>query len=871
MRSFVLLIAIVFAVLTPITAFAQQEIFYAGNIQPDGTSSCGAGISWTPFDSEGGVTNLGTLVQDPDATDGWAWFIADTSSAKDVWQTTPATSIDKYVGATIVGRVKVTADASGGGNLGFIEGGGLAAQYHWGGATGQIKESKRGDETYVTGDANYRILRMTAIGPKKSVPWADGFNYAPTQLVGKDDWTGNAGSELLIGEDPDDVTNPCLYLLGGSTTTYAVQEVFAAADETTGLITFTMKQKICYGDAFFWSVWVDDENGVNLARWYGKGGVCRGRIGGTANVTPEIILTDESVWHELKIEIDPVANTSTFYVDNQNIGQISHYVAGNQPGDTVGRIRIERTGRTDEPEADFFCVYFDDFELTGKNIGFERTINLYIDENPVPALTIMPASSSTSARDAFIFGAASTAGAQEVYFDWITATSRGAFAPGEEESVLGYSLVEGGPNGVVSTIESARLANDGVPVSLRGVVTQVYEDHDIYYDVVPAGFLLQSESGDQATGIRVIHDSFLYQGDVVLVQGVARTVPGTTERVVEARAVTTIEYDAPTPNPVAMTNLAAGGGAFGAMKGFVNDASAPTGAPNYAESFDYANGPLGGIGGWSGNVNTAIQVVDNALRVSGGRTEPAVTQYVSCTDCMTGEITFKFKVKPGAGDGTIWDILLADPNGGCLARLTGSGTTLRGRIDVPVFPYTYVTAETPLAPGWNDVEVKINVINNETQFFLNDISFGMLDHSEGNVGDAVGFIRIKRLDNLTSTPNEFVLLDDLALYPAGKMASGPNTVGIPAKIYGKVTSVENDGTVSGSYFYVDDGSGLKDGTTNLYGEPNVGIRCRPIPYYSDVDMPQENDYVWVEGTMGGGMGKSRLFWTTQYGVIGAAQ
>ncbi len=55
--------------------------------------------------------------------------------------------------------------------------------------------------------------------------------------------------------------------------------------------------------------------------------------------------------------------------------------------------------------------------------------------------------------------------------------------------------------------------------------------------------------------------------------------------------------------------------------------------------------------------------------------------------------------------------------------------------------------------------------------------------------------------------------------------TGPNTVGLLVRIWGQVTQRDTTGL---SYFYIDDGSGLMDGTTTG-GEDNVGVRVLADP------------------------------------------
>jgi len=96
----------------------------------------------------------------------------------------------------------------------------------------------------------------------------------------------------------------------------------------------------------------------------------------------------------------------------------------------------------------------------------------------------------------------------------------------------------------------------------------------------------------------------------------------------------------------------------------------------------------------------------------------------------------------------------------------------------------------------------------------------------------------------------------------GLMATGLNNVGRLVKISGKVTASVYTGFFDG-YFYVDDGSGLNDGSGN------VGIRCRPWAIHDGtkwtVDiLPMVDENVVVTGLVGvrqiGGV-NTRFLWT----------
>jgi hypothetical protein len=84
--------------------------------------------------------------------------------------------------------------------------------------------------------------------------------------------------------------------------------------------------------------------------------------------------------------------------------------------------------------------------LTSQDLGgaLGRVIRIYVDENATPALEITNAAAAApnaAGIDSIGFGASSTAGEQEIYFDCVYGTNAGAFAPGEEEACLGESLV----------------------------------------------------------------------------------------------------------------------------------------------------------------------------------------------------------------------------------------------------------------------------------------------------------------------------------------------------------------------------------------------------------------------------------------------
>ena len=102
---------------------------------------------------------------------------------------------------------------------------------------------------------------------------------------------------------------------------------------------------------------------------------------------------------------------------------------------------------------------------------------------------------------------------------------------------------------------------------------------------------------------------------------------------------------------------------------------------------------------------------------------------------------------------------------------------------------------------------------------------------------------------------------------SGEVSAGLNNMGVLIELFGTVTGSVDTGDYSG-YFYIDDGSGLADGSGY------TGIRCRPGAYSSygtdAAPLPVAGDYVTVTGIMGAqsleGV-NSRYFWTQSYSEV----
>ncbi|HRR83688.1 MAG TPA: hypothetical protein P5316_01645 [Phycisphaerae bacterium] len=81
-------------------------------------------------------------------------------------------------------------------------------------------------------------------------------------------------------------------------------------------------------------------------------------------------------------------------------------------------------------------------EIVGDGGAKERVVKIYVDERPNPVITV--SGTKSAGADGLGFGATNALSWQHVWFDWITGTNAGAFAPGEEVSCIGRSLYLGG-------------------------------------------------------------------------------------------------------------------------------------------------------------------------------------------------------------------------------------------------------------------------------------------------------------------------------------------------------------------------------------------------------------------------------------------
>ena len=886
-RSFCL-VAIAMLVILASSAFGQVRapirIAYYGDVQPNAPASCGYsngeidGVyypSGVPYYWKGsfGNTALGSLVDDPEAIDGKAYRVYDNSGTDYLyWRTDGKGNHDRLTGATIVARVKTVSETNGSGNI-AIRGSGLTSWYHWGdydSSYAHVVEPLRGRETVlgVPNDGKYHILRLTAIGDENdlsgtaynAMPYAEDFNlFTNGNLVGQTSqgytWTGNAGSEISILDGQVKVIGTAPE---GQTDLEAGANVHAAPDEF-GKIHITCSAKMTViANVQCSKLYVYNTAGIVIAGWtvYGTGGA--GEIAGRANgygpTTAAVPLGATAKALEMVIDVN--AHTCEYWVNSTLIGTLpcpTPDAPSGTPGNSIARVAFTRSH--DHAAGSPVCIW-DDLAVQGSLAyppvpppGHTRTIKLYLDENTTPVVDIQNAAEGSWESDVFLMGSSTAEGMQDVYFDWVVCSSAGAFAPGEEEAVIGCSLPL--EDTVVTTIAGCKTA----PLNSQVQLTDAMISQSIYGNIgggETGQLALAIEEEDRSSGIRVMTKLETFAGATHNITGAIAEVDG--ERVITPNTMFETLTMRPVLAPIAMNNAASGGGAFGFQQGVVKDATALSGAIPFTEAFSYPdshlyNDPPYNDSPWTGAYGTGINVVGGAVKITGGVAHETASRSLSMDDQGTNKITITTRVKSGPSAGNDWYLEFSNSSDVNLAKWQGCGQFVNGRGTL-----NYSSAIGNLTGGetWNTLKVEINPSANTAQYYLNNVALGgpVPQDEAGNVLKKIMIQRYGYADHSHDTAVSW--LDDITVTPdqpqlSPAMSTGLNNIGLYVTVFGKVTRAEWDlNDYWNSYFYVDDGSGLKDGTGN------IGIRCRPA--WVIVQFPpvpsQDSRYVGVTGVMG---------------------
>lgn len=836
----------------------QALVWYMGNADPSATNSAGPGYK---FIQRAHTTNLGTLVADPDAYDGLAWHITDDSpNLADLWRIGPEVRIGWVVGATILARVKVVSETDGPngescGNIRIFDtAAGNTCETHWGGPTGHIKETMRGNEATVAGDDQYHIVRMTVKDRGYGItalPYLDTFDYPDGDLVGNAGWEGDAEADdigvvgnivrITTSEDPEGKNRS------------AIQRVLADPDNE-GCLHFSIKIKganpALYGST--WSLYVEDPNGANLARWYGGDGSARPRSGGWGIVGPNQQLSGG--WDTLRVKIDTTTKISHYYYTpgagegagvEVELGTGLDYTAGgaNNPEPMIGRVHFERTTRPASSVPAGTTIDFDDISVNGAPTSAAlRTIKIYIDEDKNPAATevikIQPAYPMADNLNGFGFGANSEPAMQDIYFDWVTASNRGAFAPGEEQAVIGHSLVPGAAT-PVTTIKEAKTAPDMASVLIENAIVSApfLDDND-------NAVVIYIQEDDRSAGIGVLSDRWdIAPGQRVKVFGATTTVNGERILVGEMEPLPEEENQ---PKPIAMNNTATGGGPLGPQPAVLTFPGATE--PCLWDSFDFSDGALAQKRGWGGNALGSEIAVENGMAKvimgpSSGQT--SVERYINAGPSATASWKIRAYKGEGSRGSNMWRLFLWDNSHREIAQWYGTWHSAQPRLN-GIVGDKYEISETG-----TDLEVKVDFGTQTCDYYVDGAKVWSASYTLTGAGPLVGAVSIEHY-NQVEVPNEYIYFDNLSLGSPAQAASGASNTGLLITIFGKVTAANDTGDFANGYFYVDDGSDLRDGTVDpVTGAPNIGIKCRPAAEYGDQmqQVPAVGSTVAVTGIM----------------------
>jgi len=200
-----------------------------------------------------------------------------------------------------------------------------------------------------------------------------------------------------------------------------------------------------------------------------------------------------------------------------------------------------------------------------------------------------------------------------------------------------------------------------------------------------------------------------------------------------------------------------------------NAIGTPVAGQCFSERFTYPDGDLNGNRSWTGSATSQIQVLSNAVKITGGTDNREATHAVSCSG-SGGMIDTYVNVKMGAGDHTLWGVWFDDPSGRNLAHWYGRGTSAKPRIGAT----STVLPEVNLTGGWDTLRVRINTTANTSEFFFNGTSLGTLSHVETGAGDSIGRVMLERVYN--STTNDYVYLDNIVIGPAALEMTAPGPV-----------------------------------------------------------------------------------------------
>jgi len=178
------------------------------------------------------------------------------------------------------------------------------------------------------------------------------FTYPDGPLAGNDGWTAGGPAQHVLNQK-------AAVVYDGTLAGYTADVSVSIDPDGSGVWSAGLKVQSIATSGNFWGILFEDAAGKNFARWYGGANTARPRIGPYGQVLPGQALTGG--WDELRVVIDTVAQTSTFYFNGANLGFLTY--ATNQPtiGTSLATIRIEQQGNvgtTAVPQGT--TIYLDD-------------------------------------------------------------------------------------------------------------------------------------------------------------------------------------------------------------------------------------------------------------------------------------------------------------------------------------------------------------------------------------------------------------------------------------------------------------------------------------------------------------------------------
>jgi hypothetical protein len=170
----------------------------------------------------------------------------------------------------------------------------------------------------------------------------------------------------------------------------------------------------------------------------------------------------------------------------------------------------------------------------------------------------------------------------------------------------------------------------------------------------------------------------------------------------------------------------------------------------FFEGFDYANGGLGGNGGWNGSTAGALDVVNGELVITSGNAAPLVgsVNNINIEPDANGKIYAGLKIyTEGDGPNNLYSVYFNDPAGLNFARFQGRTSQAFARIG----GYgTYIWPPAQLNYNeWNTLELEIDTVAQRSYFTVNGTLLGSLSYvsDQPAIGSTLGSIRIDRMEN----------------------------------------------------------------------------------------------------------------------------